>query len=73
MDCRNAVYSNDYYDIMVSGLDTISGIETICKQEIADRYEVYYLNRQEVPPLSVGEMCIRDSSSRLVECEKCDK
>ena len=55
MDCRNAVYSNDYYDIMVSGLDTISGIETICKQEIADRYEVYYLNRQEVPPLSVGE------------------
>ena len=55
MDCRNAVYSNDYYDIMLSGLDTISGMETICKQEIADRYMVYYLNRQEVPPLSVGE------------------
>lgn len=55
MDCRNAVYSNDYYDIMVSGSDTVSGIETICKQEIADRYMVYYLNRQEVPPLSVGE------------------
>lgn len=55
MDCRNAVYSNDYYDIMISGSDTVSGIETICKQEIADRYEVYYLNRQEVPPLSVGE------------------
>ena len=55
MDCRNAVYSNDYYDIMLSGLDTISGIETMCKQEIADRYMVYYLNRQEVPPLSVGE------------------
>ncbi len=55
MDCRNAVYSNDYYDIMVSSLDTISGIATICKQEIADRYMVYYLNRQEVPPLSIGE------------------
>lgn len=53
MDCRNAVYSNDYYDIMLSSLDTILGSESICKQEIADRYMVYYLNRQEVPPLSI--------------------
>ncbi len=55
MDCHDAVYSNDYYDIIISGLDTVSGIETICKQKIADSYEVYYVNRQEVPPLSVGE------------------
>lgn len=55
MDCRNAVYSNDYYDIMLSSLDTILGSESICKQEIADRYMVYYLNRQEVPPLSIGK------------------
>lgn len=53
MDCRNAVYSNDYYDIMLSSLDTVLGSESICKQEIADRYMVYYLNRQEVPPLSI--------------------
>ena len=55
MDCRNAVYSNDYYDIMLSSLDTILGSESICKQEIADRYMVYYLNQQEVPPLSIGK------------------
>lgn len=54
MDCRNAVYSNDYYDIIVSGLDFVPGTENVCRQNIADRYVVYYLNREEVPPLSIG-------------------
>lgn len=54
MDCRNAVYSNDYYDIIVSGLDVVPGTENVCRQNIAERYVVYYLNRAEVPPLSIG-------------------
>ncbi len=54
MDCRNAVYSNDYYDIIVSGSDIVPGTENVCTQKIADRYAVYYLNREEVPPLSIG-------------------
>lgn len=54
MDCRNAVYSNEYYDIIVSRSDVISDIEDICKQNVSNQYVIYYLNREEVPALSVG-------------------
>lgn len=54
MDCSEAVYSNDYYDIIVSSLDTLAGIENICQQDISNQYRIYYVNREEVPPLSVG-------------------
>lgn len=54
MDCHEAVYSNDYYDIIgpVSGLKP--EIEIPCTQNIDNRYIVYYLKRSEVPPLSIG-------------------
>lgn len=54
MACQDAVYSNDYYDIIVSRSDVIAGVEDICHQEVADQYVIYYLNRNEVPPLSIG-------------------
>lgn len=54
MDCSEAVYSNDYYDLILSPFDTFSGVERYCRQQISNQYVIYYLNRMEVPPLSVG-------------------
>lgn len=54
MDCSEAVYSNDFYDVIVSSSDSVAGVENICKQDISNQYTVYYLNRDEVPPLSIG-------------------
>ncbi len=54
MDCHEAVYSNDYYDL-IGGIASLEpGLRGLCKQDIANRYAVYYLNRDHVPPLSVG-------------------
>lgn len=54
MDCHEAVYSNDYYDL-IGGITSLEpGLKGLCKQDIANRYAVYYLNRDRVPPLSVG-------------------
>lgn len=54
MQCSEAVYSNDYYDIIGSEAGSLTGVENFCKQDIAGRYTIFYLNRNEVPPLSVG-------------------
>ncbi len=54
MDCHEAVYSNDYYDLIGSISSIEPGLRDLCKQDIANRYAVYYLNREKVPPLSVG-------------------
>lgn len=54
MDCQEAVYSNDYYDIMGASFYQIPGFERVCTQNLANRYTVFYLNREKVPPLSVG-------------------
>lgn len=53
MDCQEAVYSNDFYDIILNQSDVVD-LEDICSQYVANRYVIYYLNRALVPPLSVG-------------------
>ncbi len=54
MDCSEAVYSNEYYDLIGNIVTLEPGLRNICRQDIADRYAVYYLNRDSVPPMSVG-------------------
>lgn len=54
MDCHEAVYSNDYYDLIGNIVPIDPGLREVCRQDIANRYAVYYLNRDNVPPLSVG-------------------
>ena len=54
MDCQEAVYSNDYYDIIGAITANVAGMEHVCRQDLAYRYAVFYLNREKVPPLSVG-------------------
>ena len=54
MDCQEAVYSNDYYDIIANSSVLDTGLGNVCSQQGGGRYTIYYLNRAEVPPLSVG-------------------
>lgn len=54
MDCQEAVYSNDYYDIIAGSRFMGEGLENVCSQQVENRFVIYYLNRAEVPPLSVG-------------------
>lgn len=54
MDCQEAVYSNDYYDIIAGSRFMGEGVENVCSQRVENRFIIYYLNRAEVPPLSVG-------------------
>ncbi len=54
MDCHDAVYSNDYYDLIGNITTLEPGLRDLCRQDIANRYAVYYLNRDNVPPMSVG-------------------
>ncbi|MCM1257522.1 MAG: S8 family peptidase [Roseburia sp.] len=54
MNCQDAVYSNDYYDILVSSVDVVKGGEELCRQKVADYYTVYYVNSADVPPLTIA-------------------
>lgn len=56
MDCREAVYSNDYYDFIsqygeVQGLDI--GPDT-CRQPLDPRYDIVYINKDEIPSLNLS-------------------
>lgn len=54
MNCQDAVYSNDFYDILVNNVDVVPDAESICSQELARDYTVYYVNRGEVPLLTIA-------------------
>ena len=63
MDCQEAVYSNDYYDIIANSSVLDTGLGNVCSQQAGGRYTIYYLNRAEVPPLSVGTYTILDQNA----------
>jgi len=48
------VYSNDFYDILVNNVDIVQDAESICSQGLGRDFTVYYVNREEVPPLSIN-------------------
>ncbi len=54
MNCQDAVYSNDFYDILVNNVDIVQDAESICSQGLGRDFTVYYVNREEVPPLSIN-------------------
>ncbi len=54
MGCHDAVYSNEYYDIISNDYEPIPTLQYVCRQNVADRYAIYYLDRRAVPEMSVG-------------------
>lgn len=54
MDCTEAVYSNDYYDLIVDNRDRRwEDILPPCVQEIDSRYTIGYWNREGLPPFHI--------------------
>lgn len=54
MECREEVYSEDYYDLLVNeAYENLIDVENFCMQPL-EEYRVIYANRLENAPLSVG-------------------
>lgn len=52
--CREAIYSNDYYDVIINYNEYIQSDLITCIQRVSDIYDIAYLSRELVPPLSVN-------------------
>lgn len=54
-DCKEQVYSNDYYDFLVYYGDITSIAQPAdCVQRIDEDYDILYYNRQGLQPLSLA-------------------
>ena len=55
MSCAETILSNDTYDFIVARDETNTPlIAPICVQSIDGQYEIWYYDRNSVPPLSIG-------------------
>lgn len=58
MDCEEAVYSEDYYDLIIDYTSLDAGTSIIpaeCRQEINVDYGIGYFNRERLPMLNVRD------------------
>ena len=59
MDCRTRIVSNEYADLMVDFDLDITSIENtagdFCYYQIEDNLRIFYVNREELPELSVSD------------------
>lgn len=55
-DCKEYVYSNDYFDLIVFYGDLESTpIQGGCTQRVNEDYEIFYYPREGLPPASIAE------------------
>ena len=59
MDCRTRIISNDYADLMVDFDLEVNNLENtagdFCFYQIEDNLRIFYVNREELPELSVSD------------------
>ncbi len=59
MDCRTRIVSNDYADLMVDFDLEVNSLENtagdFCFYQIEDNLRIFYVNREELPDLSVSD------------------
>lgn len=53
--CREAIYSNDYYDVIIDYLGMHLIGEPICLQQVDDTFDVAYYSRADVPELNLQD------------------
>lgn len=64
-DCREQVYSDEFFDFIVSYEETNEQtIAGTCIQRIDEGYDIFYYPREGLPPLSVGSY----SYSEIPKC-----
>lgn len=53
-DCKEQVYSNDYYDFIIPyGVRAEPGITQGCVQRVSEDYDIFYFPREGLPPLDI--------------------
>lgn len=53
-DCREQVYSNDYYDFIIPyGVDAEVPVSGGCVQRVSENFDIFYYPRAGLPPLSI--------------------
>lgn len=53
--CREAVYSNDWYDLILRNDDIVEGMtETECLMKLDGAYQMWYFNRDMLPEINFG-------------------
>ena len=53
--CRQAVYSNDWYDLMLRNDDIVEGMsETECLMKLDGAYQMWYFNKDMLPEINFG-------------------
>ena len=53
--CREAVYSNDYYDLIFDYISGYPRIESGCYQRVSDQYDIAYYARAGIPELNLQD------------------
>lgn len=56
MDCNDIILSNDTYEIITT-MDEVEmdTVQPVCVQQVSSKYAIWYLDRNEVPPLSLEQ------------------
>ena len=55
MSCRDAVYSNDYYNFIIRNSAYLAGYEPgECHIDLDSLYTIEFAKREGLPPLSLG-------------------
>ena len=53
--CREAVYSNDWYDLMLRNEDLVEGMtETECLMKLDGAYQMWYFHKNMLPEINFG-------------------
>lgn len=54
-DCREQVYSNDYFDFIIPyGVEAEVPVSGGCTQRVAEEFDIFFYPRLGLPPLSLG-------------------
>ena len=58
--CREAVYSNEYYDLIFDYISGYPRLESGCYQRVSDQYDIAYYARDQVPELNLQGLSLPD-------------
>ena len=53
--CRKAVYSNEYYDLIIDYISGYPRNESGCYQRVSDQYDIAYYEREGIPELNLQD------------------
>ena len=67
-DCREQVYSEEYYDFLIPyGVEMEVPFTPGCVQRIAEDYDIFFYPREGLPPLSIGNHPAAESAGACTE------